>query len=668
MQMYAKKIYFCQRFSIIMISRDTINKIYDSIRVEEVIGDFVQLKRAGANLKGLSPFSNEKTPSFVVSPSKQIWKDFSSGKGGNAIAFLMEHEHYNYVEALKYLATKYGIKVEETQTNEEDKIQASKRESMFLVNDFARDFFRETLSQSEEGKAIGLTYFKERGFTDETIEKFQLGYSPESWSALTEQALAQGYSLEYLQQVGLTIVKENGQKIDRFRARVIFPIHSMSGRILGFGGRTLSQEKKIAKYLNSPESDIYNKSKTLYGIFQAKQFISKHDNCFLVEGYTDVIQFYQKGIQNVVASSGTALTPEQIRLIHRLTPNITILYDGDSAGLRASLRGIDLILEQGMNVRICTFPQGEDPDSFARKNSYEQLTDYIEKNTNDFIKFKASLLADQTQNDPIKRAQMVGDMVASISKISDPIKREIYIRECSAIMQISEQALFSALAQISKNELRKVQKNLYPQSESPVVHKPLTINRLEVLEQELIKYLVLYGKELLEFDDIELHYDETGKETIHSVKNKMQVFEKFFLELQTDEIQLSTPVFQQIFQLISQRFQENPEFDVHQIINDIPLEISSVVASIYADDQKLQLHKWEEYKDIIPPEKNEPNQIARAVSAVILGIRSYLVSQKIKDLSQELSQQNDTEQKTIILKDIKDYILLQKTLNHRTRN
>ncbi|MGY0426559.1 MAG: DNA primase, partial [Polaribacter sp.] len=334
-----------------MISRSTIDRVFESARVEEVIGEFVQLKKAGSNFKGLSPFTDEKSPSFMVSPVKQIWKDFSTGKGGNAISFLMEHEHYTYPEAIKWLAKKYAIEIEETEQTSEEKAQMNQRESMFLVATFAKDYFYDTMLNSNKGKAIGLSYFKERGFRDDTIKTFELGYCLDEWDSFTKAALAKGYDLKYLASTGLTIVKENKQ-FDRFKGRVLFPIHSMSGRILGFGGRILTADKKAAKYLNSPESDIYHKSKILYGIYQAKKEIAKQDNCFLVEGYTDVISFYQSGIENVVASSGTALTSDQIRLVNRLTKNITVLFDGDAAGIRASIRGIDLILEQGMNVKV----------------------------------------------------------------------------------------------------------------------------------------------------------------------------------------------------------------------------------------------------------------------------------------------------------------------------
>jgi len=415
-----------------LISRSTIDQVFDTARVEEVIGDFVNLKKSGSNYKGLSPFSDERTPSFMVSPVKQIWKDFSSGKGGNVVTFLMEHEHFTYPEAIKYLAKRYNIEIEETEQTDEQKEAADERESMYLVSEYAKNYFQKTMFETDQGKAIGLSYFKERGFTSETIKTFSLGYSLDEWTAFTDEALKQGYRLEYLEKTGLTITKGE-KKFDRFKGRVMFPILSMSGRVLGFGGRILTNDKKAAKYLNSPESEIYHKSKILYGLYQAKKSMAKEDNCYLVEGYTDVIQFHQTGIKNVVASSGTALTSEQIRLINRLTKNITVLFDGDAAGIRASLRGIDLILEQGMNVRVCTFPEGEDPDSFAKKNTLDELKAYLEQNVQDFIQFKANVLVKDSKNDPIKKAEIIRDIVESIYKIPDSIQREIYVRECAQI-------------------------------------------------------------------------------------------------------------------------------------------------------------------------------------------------------------------------------------------
>ncbi|MEG1023584.1 MAG: DNA primase, partial [Flavobacterium sp.] len=440
-----------------MISQNTIDTVFETARVEEVIGDFVNLKRAGSNFKGLSPFSDERSPSFMVSPAKGIWKDFSTGKGGNSVKFLMEHSQFTYPEAIRYLARKYNIEIEETEQTDAEKAMTDVRESMYLVSEFAAKYFQDVLINSEEGKAIGLSYFKERGFTNETIKKFDLGYSPETWDALTKEALGKGYKMEFLESTGLTIARED-RPFDRFKGRVMFPIQSMSGRVLGFGGRILTNDKKAAKYLNSPESDIYHKSKVLYGIYHAKQSIAKQNNCYLVEGYTDVIQFSQAGIENVVASSGTALTPDQIRLINRLTRNITVLFDGDAAGLRASIRGIDLILEEGMNVRVCSFPDGEDPDSFARKNSHDDLVAYLENNSKDFIQFKASILMNEAKNDPIKKADLIRDMVTSISKIPDRIQREVYVQECARIMEISEQVLVSTLAQLIQKDLAEVAK------------------------------------------------------------------------------------------------------------------------------------------------------------------------------------------------------------------
>lgn len=651
-----------------MITKESIDKIYDAIRVEEVIEDFVQLKRAGSNFKGLSPFSNEQTPSFMVSPAKQIWKDFSSGKGGNAIAFLMEHEHFSYVEAIRYLAKKYNIELEETQSSDEEQQKNNEKESLYIVSEFARDYFQKILLDNEEGKAIGKTYFKERGFSDETIKTFQLGYSPNEWQAFTEEALKKGYKLEYLNKTGLTIVKEN-KKYDAFRGRVMFPIHSMSGRVLGFGGRILTNDKKTAKYLNSPESDIYHKSKILYGIFYAKQHITKEDNCYLVEGYTDMIQMYQKGIKNVVASSGTALTSEQIRLIHRLTSNITILYDGDSAGLRASIRGVDLILEQGMNVRICTFPDGEDPDSFSKNNSLTEIKEYLDKNTQDFIRFKVSILVDESKNDPLKRAETIRDMIGSISKIPDAIKREVYIRECASIMNISEEVLFTSLAQIGKQQIQQADRDFKKQNKNIQPYKNQTlieVNPLVFLEKDLIKHLLLYGAKECIFEDIRLFYDEKGEEETKVFQQKLKVFEKFFLELQTDEIELSTPNFKNIFKLILDKYKENENFNINRYINEMPIELAQEVAVILAEDDKLQLHQWKEKKEIIT--KNKDADVSIAVNAIILRMRKLFVTNKIKLLQKELEeevQNNEDFNSQGIIKEIMDYLSLQKLLNKR---
>jgi len=649
-----------------VISKNTIDKVYDQMRVEEVIGDFVQLKRAGSNYKGLSPFSNERTPSFMVSPVKQIWKDFSSGKGGNAIAFLMEHEHFTYPEAIRYLAKKYHIDIEETQQSSEEKAQADERESLYIVSQYAQQYFQDTLFNTEAGKAIGMTYFKERGFTEETIQKFRLGFSPDEWTAFTDTALAKGYQLEFLEKTGLTIVNGD-RKFDRFKGRVMFPIHSMSGRVLGFGGRILTNDKKQAKYLNSPESEIYHKSKVLYGIFFAKQAIAKADNCYLVEGYTDVIQMHQKGIENVVASSGTALTQDQIRLIHRLTPNITVLYDGDAAGLRASIRGVDLILEQGMNVKVCTFPDGDDPDSFARKTAYEDLVLYLENNATDFIRFKASLLMQEAQNDPIKKAETIRDMVESISKIPDLIKREVYVRECATIMDISEQVLFSTLAQILKKDFYEGQKVERKQKaamqvvQTPEKAQKRTINRLEILEYDLIKNLLLYGNRECIFTDTILVEEEDGTLKEQQIQQTLKVYEKIFLELQEDEIELANPDFKQIYELLMGKLSENPNYDVNRIANELPIELSEKVSGMLLDDENNQLHNWSK-RDIVPKAKDA--HLETIVGDIILNIRSLLVHHLIQSLTQQMAQANEEEKKEL-LENIMNYIQLQKLLAKR---
>ena len=636
------------------------------MRVEEVIGDFVQLKRAGSNYKGLSPFSNERTPSFMVSPVKQIWKDFSSGKGGNAIAFLMEHEHFTYPEAIRYLAKKYHIDIEETQQSSEEKAQADERESLYIVSEYAQQYFQDTLFNTEAGKAIGMTYFKERGFTEETIQKFRLGFSPDEWTAFTDNALAKGYQLEFLEKTGLTIVNGD-RKFDRFKGRVMFPIHSMSGRVLGFGGRILTNDKKQAKYLNSPESEIYHKSKVLYGIFFAKQAIAKADNCYLVEGYTDVIQMHQKGIENVVASSGTALTQDQIRLIHRLTPNITVLYDGDAAGLRASIRGVDLILEQGMNVKVCTFPEGDDPDSFARKTAYEDLVLYLENNATDFIRFKASLLMQEAQNDPIKKAETIRDMVESISKIPDLIKREVYVRECAAIMDISEQVLFSTLAQILKKDFYEGQKVERKQSTMQVVQTPeetqkRTINRLEVLEHDLIKILLSKGKEDCVFTDTILVEEENGDLKEKQVQQTLKVYEKVFLELQEDEIEFANPDFKQIYDQLMTMFQEDASYDVSRLANELPVELSAKVSDLEMEDEFRHLDNWLK-RDIVAKEKDR--DLNRIISDIILNIRLLLIMHLINNLAEKVRTEITDEERKSIMEEVIGYNQLKTILGKR---
>jgi len=639
-----------------LITKETIDKVYEAARVEEVIGDFVQLKRAGSNFKGLSPFSDERSPSFMVSPAKGIWKDFSSGKGGNAIAFIMEHSQFTYPEAIRYLAKKYNIEIEETELSDEDKVVANERESLFLVSEFASKYFQDILLNSEEGKAIALTYFKERGFTNDTIKKFGLGYSPSTWDALTKEALGKGYKLEFLEKTGLTIVGEDKQ-FDRFKGRVMFPIQSMSGRVLGFGGRILTNDKKAAKYLNSPESDLYHKSKVLYGIYHAKQSIAKNDNCYLVEGYTDVIQMHQTGIENVVASSGTALTPDQIRLINRLTKNVTVLFDGDAAGLRASIRGIDLILEEGMNVKVCTFPDGEDPDSFAKKTPLQDLIQYFEDNAMDFIQFKASLLMKDAKNDPIKKADLIRDMVASISKIPDRIKREIYIQEVSRIMDISEDVLFNTLAQLVKKDIVELGKKHKEEQTAFEVHKnenvvsTANIDIQYELEHKIIEILLIYGNVEDEFEDILLKANEVGEMIEVKEMNKYKVFQRVYLSLHEDETELANPLFRDIYNDLITYFNQNETFELEKYLSQLTPELAQEVTSILMNDERYSLDNWEAKNIFV---KAKEKTISQYVSETILTLRWLLVSKIIKEL--QLSVSNDVEvDNAEILTGVRDY-------------
>jgi DNA primase len=673
------KIYY------VLISQATIDSVFETARVEEVIGDYVNLKRAGSNYKGLSPFSDERSPSFMVSPAKGIWKDFSTGKGGNSVKFLMEHSQFTYPEAIRYLARKYNIEIEETEQTDAEKAMTDVRESMYLVSEFAKDYFNKTLLNSEEGKAIGLSYFKERGFTNETIKKFSLGYSPETWDALTKEALGKGYKLEFLESTGLTIARED-RPFDRFKGRVMFPIESMSGRVLGFGGRILTNDKKAAKYLNSPESDIYHKSKVLYGIFQAKQSIAKQNNCYLVEGYTDVIQFHQAGIENVVASSGTALTPDQIRLVNRLTRNITVLFDGDAAGLRASVRGIDLILEEGMNVRVCAFPDGEDPDSFARKNSHDDLVAYLEENSKDFIQFKASLLMKEAKNDPIKKADLIRDMVVSISKIPDRIQREIYTQECARIMEISEQVLVSTLAQLIQKDIAEVNKkqkqeqkpfevhrnqnpkntgysggdpddprtgppdDYYPGEQSYTQQSTEKVDILNILERKVIEILLLYGDKTEEFEDVFLKNNDEGEVVMVSEMRGYKVYERIYLSLQEDEVELSNNLFRDIFTDLIGFYNQNEKFSLEQYLMRLQPDFAQEVTDILMEDEKVALHDWEG-QNIFTKGKHET--IAQYVTETVMSMRWFLVGKIIEELKSSI--QPDNSDNTELLSMVVDY-------------
>jgi DNA primase len=647
-----------------VISKSTIDKVFESSRVEEVIGDFVQLKKSGSNFKGLSPFSEERTPSFMVSPVKQIWKDFSSGKGGTAITFLMEHEHFTYPEAIKYLANKYNIEVEETEQTNEQKLESDEMESLYLVSDYASKFFQKTLKKTDEGKSIGLSYFKERGFTEDTINRFQLGYCKDEWTSFTDQAIKDSYKIEFLEKSGLTIVKED-KKFDRFKGRVIFPILSMSGRVLGFGGRTLKTSKSTAKYLNSPESKIYYKSKVLYGLFHAKQEIAKQDNCFLVEGYTDVMRMYERGIRNVVSSSGTALSSDQIRLINRLTNNITVVFDGDSAGINAAFRGIDIILEQGMNVKICNLPEGEDPDSFAKDKNAEELSSYFLENSKDFITYKASLLIEGAKNDPIKKSETIRDMVASISKISDQIKKEIYIKECSSIMDISEEVLYSTLAQISKKQSSKFNKPTSVSNESFKVVKnkneKKSINVLYELEKKIIEILILYGDKTEDFEDLLLKENETGELVLEPVVKTSKVFEKIYMDLQEDEMEFSNDDFKNIYYIIIENLNKGSNITVEMFANKVPVSIELEITNILMGEEKYRLHDWQR-SNIFPKEKSKT--IAQLVNDTILNLRCFLIDQKVNEFKNKTI---DSQENKSILDEVLNYSNLKMLLSRKLK-
>ena len=651
-----------------MIPKETVDLIFETARVEEVISDFVTLKKAGQNFKGLSPFVNEKTPSFVVSPVKQIWKDFSTGKGGNAVSFLMELENYSYPEALKFLARRYNIEIEEKELDEESRKNADAKESMYLVSDYASKYFNETLNNSQRGKAVGLSYLKERGFSNETIKKFNIGYCLDEWTAFTDSALAKGYKLDFLEGTGLTIVKENGKKFDRFKGRIMFPIHSISGRVLGFGGRTLLTDKKVAKYLNSPESPIYHKSDVLYGIYQAKSSIIKNNTCYLVEGYTDVISLHQNGIENVVASSGTSLTKGQINLIKRFTPNITVLYDGDAAGIKASFRGIDLILKEDMNVKVLTFPDGDDPDSYSRKVSTTELKDYLEGNATDFIKFKTSILLEDAQGDPIKRAGLIREIVLSISKIEDNIKREVYVQETSRLLNIQESIIYDELAQIDVREQNKEQQErrreqykrehtqpttnpglVIVPDEEPLPEMPgftpsssnmgvkTRVNSAEAQEKELMNLLLVYGDFKIEIVDFVEKENENGE--VEEVKEifTTTVLEEIIERLEEDGIKFDNPFFQQLFEEILEGYDKEELRASAYFSRHRDPQIASFVADVITEKYELS-ENWKK-KDIFILGKEE--KLVQATEETILSFKEKRIGSKIDSLAKILSELTD---------------------------
>lgn len=615
-----------------MISQKTIDKIFSTIRVEEIIGEYVQLKRAGTNFKGLSPFHEEKTPSFVVSPSKQIWKDFSSGKGGTAITFLMEIEGFTYPEALRHAAKKYGIEIEEDQVeySEEQKKAQSEREILYKIHEVANTFFQENLWETEEGKTIALSYFKERELHDDIIKKFQLGYSPEKKNAFTEYALAKGYEKEILEKSGISIFPENSPNgIDRFRERVIFPIHSFSGRVLGFGARILKSNVKTAKYLNSPETEIYHKSNVLYGLNQSKQAISRENLCLLVEGYMDVISLHQSGIENVVASSGTALTTEQIKLIKRLTENVTILFDGDAAGIKASFRSIDMLLSEGMNIRVVLFPDGDDPDSFARKNPRDFVEDFIKNQAKDFIDFKAEILLKEANNDPIKKAEAIRDIVKSIGFVSNALKQEVYLKQVSTQFGLSEQSLFNELGvqkQVVQQQKPAEKRDTNVVKLEKVQEFSETINPLLVLEEKLVELMLKFGQFKL------------FRKTPDNENYETTVIEEIINHLEEDQYEPISPLNQRIIEEIKLGIQQNElrSSDFFKTFMDEEVVTKTADALINAHETS----NWEKHNIYFSKEEELVDKI---VKDVIIRHKREFVVKIINDLKQQISEENSAE-------------------------
>ena len=596
-----------------MIDKATVDRIYAAANIVDVISDFVTLKKKGVNYQACCPFHNEKTPSFVVSPSKGVFKCFGCGKGGNAVTFVMEHENMTYPEALKYVAKKYGIEVNEHELLPEEQRRNDDRESMMVISSYAADYFVRMLHETPEGQNIGIGYFRERGFSDATIKRFGLGYCTEVRDAFTRQALSDGYKEEFLIRTGLTIKRENGGYYDRFCGRVIFPIHSISGRVIAFGARTMRTDKKTAKYLNSPESEIYHKSDILYGIYFAKRAITQQDCCILVEGYTDVISMHQAGIENVVASSGTSLTQGQIRMIARFSRNITIIYDGDSAGIKASLRGIDMVLKEGMNVRTVLLPDGEDPDSFARSHNASQVQDYILTHEEDFISFKIRLLMKEAAGDPIKRAALISDIVQSISVIPDAITRSVYARECSRQMEVDENILLREIAMKrvghkagpeAKEFIRK-QEIIQRKQAEEAAYTPLQLeagSSINELEHELIKYLLKYGTQNFE-------YTEGKKST------ELNVAEVIISNLDQNGITMKNPTFRKIYEEYKSMREAQEPIEINHFINHPDPEVCNAVVDLLTYDENYPISKlWKRFDIVVESEQDRlPTALPRAV-------------------------------------------------------
>lgn len=629
-----------------MIPKETIDEIFRTARIEEVIEDFLPLQKAGSDYKALSPFSNEKTPSFMVSPSKQIFKDFSSGKGGNVATFLMEHEQLSYPEALRYLANRYNIQIPETD-DEEVRQEQQEKESLFIITEFAERYYREQLHQTDEGRSVGLQYFRERGFEESTIEAFGLGYAPKGWDQFTKTALNKGYKLDFLQKTGLTKVKDEEKRFDFFRERVMFPIHDITGRTVGFGGRLLREDQKAPKYLNSPENPIYDKSRVLYGLYQAKKAIAQEDRAYLVEGYTDVIAMHQAGVENVAATSGTSLTNGQVRLLKRFTKNITLLFDGDEAGQKATERGLDLFLEEGLNVKVLLLPEGEDPDSFSKSRDPETLKAYFDKHARDLIRYKASLSAEEAKNDPVKKAEKVKEVTDSISLIPDHILRSFYIRECSQTLDVDEQALVMEVNKARRQRLKsqrqqreeadaqqeeeEAYQKAQPKDTGPVAPIPQ--------EQELIRLMIEHSERTL---DVKVQYEESEEEEEKEVPLLTYVLE----ELDADGIRMQDPTHQRIIGLF--REFEGSTVPSSQVLEHLLKEDPSLqeyATHLIASKETIS-PKWRE-KRVYPPGKDE--NLLKSVNNGIIALKEKRIEKMLEDLQERFKEVEDGEEEERLL-------------------
>ena len=644
-----------------MIDQTTIDRIFDTAQITEVVNDFVSLKKRGVNFLGLCPFHNEKTPSFTVSPAKGIYKCFGCGKGGNSVNFIMEHEHLSYVDALKYLAKKYHIEIEEKEASAEEIEKNNERESLLIITEYARQYFSELLKNHPEGQAVGMSYFRERGFRDDSIEKFQLGYSLEKRDAFTEAAKKNGYKTDFLVKTGLTIEKEN-HHFDRFSGRVMFPIHGLSGKVVGFGGRILKTDKNTAKYLNSPESEIYHKSRVLYGLYHAKKAILQNDRCYLVEGYTDVLSMHQSGIENVVASSGTSLTVEQIRLIKRFTNFVTIIYDGDAAGIKASLRGIDMVLEEGLNVKVLLLPDGDDPDSFAKKHSASEFTDFIKKNETDFVLFKTQLLISDAQSDPIKKATLIADIVRSIAIIPDTITRSVYIHECASILKTDERVLYSESNKIRRSRAEQKYQTQLPKEEEIKIpqsrNEPITNDDSVNQEKELTRLIINNGNKVL----------YTFKEEESEEEKTITVAKYIIDEIVNDELEFSNPLFKQIFDEYRDHLKNNIEISEKYFIYHPDEEISKIAADMLSKPHDLS-NLWKKNKLVI---ETEDMKLIHIVPETVIAFKNKKIMKALNEAQNKLNniQQADNldaieeiQQQIMILNNIKK--TLSKSLGDR---